>query len=203
MYCAVCKCEFHGWTDTCPNCKNPLVEAAPPEMETLQKTIPYEDLLALVHQNGSQIKIELAATEVSTQKQREFPYFGFGFAWAKRMQGSFNNLPVDLFASEIGKDKKKSFPYFGYGFAWVKTLEGHVAGNRIVLTARRVERETKQAFPYRGYGFAWTQEMSGACGDLLQARLVITDVGRKEEYGFPYFGFGYAWENKGMLTLTA
>lgn len=203
MYCAVCKCEFDGWTDTCPTCMTPLVMAKPPELSaSVQTSLTYEDLLALVKENEGLLTIDLTAAEVGMQKQRAFPYLGYGFAWAKRMQGAFEENPANLIATEIGTDKKRSFPYFGFGFSWVKKLEGQLSGNHVTLTASQVKREAKQNFLYLGYGYAWTCEMAGKCGDQLNADFVITDIGRKKERGFPYFGFGFAWENKGTLTIS-
>lgn len=203
MYCAVCKCEFEGWTDTCPNCQNPLVEAKPPELPiSVQTALSYDDLVALVKENDGHLTIELAASGISIEKQRAFPYLGYGYAWVKGMQGQHESLKVELHTTEVGKDKSHSFPYFGYGFAWSKKMEGTLAGNAIVLSASRVERNTSRAFPYLGYGYAWTKEMIGQCGDSLKIVLTVTDVAQEKTFGFPYFGFGFAWENKGMLTLT-
>lgn len=203
MYCDVCKCEFEGWTDTCPNCQNSLVDAKPPELSaSVQAALSYDDLVKLVRENDGQLKIDLIASDSSRQKKHGFPYLGYGYAWVKGMQGQHKSLRVELHTTEVGKAKSHSFPYFGYGFAWSKKMEGTLAGNAIVLSASRVERNTSRAFPYLGYGYAWTQEMIGQCGESLKVKLTVTDVAQQRTYGFPYFGFGFAWENKGMLTLS-
>lgn len=203
MYCVVCKCEFEGWTEACPNCKTKLIMDKPPELSALSQTsLPYEDLLALVKENDGQLTVDLAASGICTEKQRAFPYLGYGYAWVKTMQGQHESLRVELHTTETGKDKSYSFPYFGYGFAWSKKMEGTFAGNVIVLSASRVERKTNRAFPYLGYCFAWTHEMTGQCGDSLKAVLTVTDVAQQKTYGFPYFGFGFAWENEALLTLS-
>ena len=200
MFCPKCGCEYVGWME-CPSCKIPLVEELPPSLETADKSISYEALVDLVREHGGQLETDLSTTDVGIERTRGFPYLGYKFAWAKRMQGTILSNLVDLTTAEIGREQKRSFPYFGYGFAWAKRLHGHVGGNEVTLAAKRVAREKMRDFPWRGYGFAWTQELSGECGEQLKANLLITDVGRKRGWRFPYLGYGSAWANKGVLTL--
>lgn len=202
MVCPKCRCEFVGWSGECPYCKVPLVEALPPVLQVVDVTLPYEELVARVEQNGGQLRVDLSTTDVGMRRGRSFPYFGYGFAWAKRMQGALDHTAVDLVTAEIGEDRKRGFPYSGYGFAWVRRMEGHVGGNQVTLTATKVKRETSQGFPYRGYGFAWTREMAGQCGPQVHASLSITDVVTRRRWSFPYSGYGYAWENGGSLVLS-
>ncbi len=203
MYCAVCKCEFAGWTDSCPNCQNPLVEAKPPELPaSVQTALPYDDLLTLVRENDGQLTISLTTSGFSRQKKRGFPYFGYGYAWVRTMQGNIDAHRIELHTTEVGKDKSNGFPYFGFGYAWVKRMEGQIAGNVLTLSASKVERSEKRRFPYFGFGYAWTQEMYGQCGEKIQTALSVTKVARQEEHGFPYAGFGLAWESEAVLTLS-
>ena len=203
MYCAACRCEFEGWTDNCPNCQTPLVEAKPPELPaSVQASLSYDDLLKLVRENDGQFTITLAASGSSRQKKRGFPYFGYGYAWVRTLQGNYDSHRVELHTTEVGKDKSHSFPYFGYGYAWAKRMEGQIEGNKITLSASKVERSAKRGFPYFGFGYAWTQEMSGQCGKKMKATLSITKVARQEEHSFPYVGFGLAWESAASLTLS-
>jgi len=202
MFCPKCRCEFAGWTGKCPNCKTPLVEELPTVRETADKPISYETLVDLVRENGGQLRIDLSTTDVGMEKRRGFPYSGYGFAWAKRMQGDCNDIWVDLTTTEVGMEKKQRFPYRGYGFAWARAMRGYIGGNKVALTARKVAKEQKWSFPYSGYGSAWTQEMSGECGGQLEVDLLTTDVGRRKGWGFPYLGYRFAWANSSILTLT-
>ena len=202
MFCPKCRCEFVGWTGKCPNCKTLLVEGLSPIPETADKPISYEALVDLVRENGGQLRIDLSTTDVGMEKKWGFPYSGYGFAWAKTMQGDFDDILVDLTTTEVGMEKKESFPYRGYGFAWAKAMRGYIGGNKVTLTAKKVAREKKWSFPYSGYGSAWTQEMSGECGGQLKADLLTTDVGRHKGWGFPYLGYRFAWANSSILTLT-
>jgi hypothetical protein len=201
MYCPNCRCEFDGWVGKCPNCKTPLVSESPHAQEITSEPIPYEQLVDLVKENGGQYSVELITTDVG-KKKWGFPYFGYRFAWVKRMQGNQNRISVDLLTTEVGTETRWSFPYLGYGYAWRKGMEGNVAGNTISLAATKVRKEKKWGFPYSGYGYAWTQELSGECGAELRATLITTDVSRKKGWRFPYFGYGSAWAKKGVLTLT-
>lgn len=202
MFCPQCRCEFPAWVHRCPHCKVPLVEERPPRPETVEKTISYEALVDLVRKNGGQLEIDLITTDVGKYRRWSFPYQGHGYAWARKMQGSYSNISVDLITTDVGMEKKWGFPYRGYGYAWARRMQGHIGGNEITLTATKVEMEKKWSFPYLGYGYAWTQEMSGNCGNQLRAEFVTTEVGREKKWGFPYRGYGYAWMKKGVLTLT-
>jgi hypothetical protein len=202
LYCPRCRCEFEGWTSKCPSCGIPLVRELAPEPAVVAHSVSYDALVELVCEHGGQFKIELSTTDIGFEKKLGFPYRGYGFAWAKRMQSASNLLSVDLRTSEIGKQKKWSFPYFGYGYAWAKRMHGDIAGNQVFLKTDKVFTERKRRFPYLGYGYAWSQQMSGECGAGLGVHLLITDIGRKREWRFPYQGYGLAWENKGVLTLS-
>jgi hypothetical protein len=202
MLCPKCRCEFVGWTDRCPTCGIPLVENRPLGGGTAGKTITYEELVNLVIENGGQLEIALSATDIGTEKEWSFPYFGYGFAWTKASQGSFKSIPVEVATTSVGRSRKRRFPYLGYGFAWAKEVQGHIGGNPFAATATQVAMEQKRRFPYFGYGYAWTQEMTGECGEQLGVALSAGDVGRKQEWGFPYKGHGFAWANTFSLRLT-
>lgn len=201
MYCSNCRCEFDGWVGNCPNCRTPLREKPSHVQEFSSNPISYEALVDLVRENGGQLSVELSTTDVGMQKKWGFPYFGYRYAWVKRMQGADKGISVDLSITDVGTEKRWSFPYRGYGYAWEKRMEGNIGGNKITLMATNVRKEKKWSFPYSGYGYAWTQEMSGECGAQLNATLITTDVGRKKGWGFPYLGYGSAWAKKGLLTL--
>jgi hypothetical protein len=202
MFCPECRCEFVGWTGKCPGCKTPLVAKAPSVLCVSHEPIPYEALVDLVRESGGQLMIDLSTTEVERERKWRFPYLGYGRAWAKRMQGAFDDVPVDLVTTEVGRGRKWTFPYIGYGFGWAKSMRGNAGGNEVVLTAKKVGMDKKWGFPYFGHGYAWTQEMSGECGDQLEADLSTTDVRTQRKWGFPYLGYGFAWADKCTLTLT-
>lgn len=201
IFCPQCRCEFPSWVLKCPHCKTPLTEELPPAPEVIDEAISYEELVNLVRKNGGQLQIDVTTTEVGREKTWGFPYQGYGFAWARRMQGSYSNILVDLASIDVGMEKKWGFPYLGYGFGWTKRMQGHIGGNKATLTATKVSMEKKWGFPYLGYGYAWVQEMSGECGSRLRVDFVTTDVGREKKWGFPYLGYGYAWAQKGVLTV--
>jgi hypothetical protein len=202
MFCPQCRCEFPAWIRVCPDCKVPLTGELPPSPEYVDKTLSYDALVDMVRKNGNQLKIDLVATEVGRDRKWGFPYMGYGFAWTKRMKGTFDTISVDLITTEVGMEKKWGFPYRGYGFAWAKRMKGYIGGNEITLTAKKVSMEKKWGFPYQGYGHAWAQGMSGECGSLLKADFETTKVGRETKWGFPYMGYGYAWAQEGILTVT-
>jgi hypothetical protein len=202
MYCPNCECEYIGWIVRCPVCRSVLIEGLPSEPETVEPTMSYGQLVDLVGAKGGKLQIEVAATEVGMEKDWGFPFFAFGFAWAKRMQGACDGISVDLRCSDVKKEKELRFPYLGYGFAWVNSLQGTINGTEVFLAAKKVVREKKWRFPYFAYGFAWTEMMSGTCGEKLKADLVITEVGKKWQQRYLYLGYGFAWEKKGMLTLS-
>ena len=108
MFCPECKCEYVGWTGTCPDCKTPLVEEKPNEFEHADRPISYEDLLALVKENDGQLEIQLSTVGIQKERTWTFPYFGFGYAWATRMIGSSDDLMVELTTSEVGRSSMRS-----------------------------------------------------------------------------------------------
>ena len=202
MFCPECRCGYEEWISKCPCCGIPLIDELPPRPETLEKTMPYEALVRLLRKNGGKMTAELFTTDVGMMRRWSFPYIGYGFAWAKSMQGSLDNILVELRTTETGMRKKWSFLYMGYGFAWAKKMKGTVGGNELELTAMKVDMEKKWGFPYRGYGFGWTQEMSGECGDQIALSFSATNVRKEKIWGFPYQGYGYAWADSALLTLT-
>ncbi len=201
MYCSSCKCDFEGWSGRCPNCKEPLIEDALRVAEDDPRPVSYQALVDMVKANGGQLQVPLTTTAVGMERKWSFPYFGFGSAWAKRMQGFSMDVSVDLQAVDVGRDKKAGFPWRGYSFAWVKDMGGTIGGNETALTARKVRRERKWSFPYFGYGYAWAEEMQGTCGDQLEIDLVTTEISKKNEQRLPWHGFGLSWIKEGMLTL--
>jgi hypothetical protein len=201
MFCPKCRCEFAGWSGRCPTCGIPLVDEAPPATPAANEPVSYQALVDLVKEKGGRLDIDLSATDIGTVKKHNFPYFGYGYAWCKRMQGAAGAVAVDLASTEVGMAREQGFPYRGYGFAWVKVMQGHVGGNEITLTAVKAARKKTWEFPYFGFGRAWTETMTGRCGDQLRAELTVTDVGTRAERGFPYLGYGFAWENKAILAL--
>ena len=201
MYCPNCRCEFDGWIGNCPECKTPLLSESPHVHEVSSNPISYEALVDLVRENDGQLSIDISTTDVGMQKKWGFPYFGYRYAWVKRMQGVNDGISVDLLTTDVGTEKRRRFPYLGYGYAWGKRMEGNIGGNTITLMATKVRKERKWRFPYSGYGYAWTHELSGECGVRISATLLTTDVGRKKGWGFPYLGYGSAWAKKGVLTL--
>jgi hypothetical protein len=201
-FCPQCGCAFPAWVGTCPHCKVQLVEELLPQSETVEESISYETLVNVVRKDGGQVKIDLETTDVGRRRSWRVPFRGHGYAWARKMTGSYGDISVDLKAIDVGMEEKWIFPYFGHGFGWVRKMGGYIGGNEVLLTATKVEMEKKWRFPYLGYGYAWTQEMSGNCGNQLKAELATTEVGKERKYRFPYFGYGYAWMKKGVLTLT-
>jgi hypothetical protein len=201
MYCPECKCEYEGWSGECPVCKAALVAASTTIVENSGGSTPYDALVKLVRDNGGRLDFELTTVEVGRERKWSFPYFGFGYAWAKRMKGVSRDIAVDLATIDVGKDRIRRFPYLGYGFAWRREMRGHVGGNEVRLQARKVARRKTRSFPYFGYGRAWTELMVGECGDRLEAELQTVEVLRKKDWRFPYQGYGFAWAGKAMLTL--
>jgi hypothetical protein len=202
MYCPECRCRYQGWTASCPHCGAALLDEPPSGREADGRHLSYRDLVEKVKAAGGMLSVDLLTTDVGSQRRRSFPFRGFGFAWAHRMQGTLGREHVDLRTTEVGKKRAWSFPYFGFGYAWPRRMEGEVAGNPVSLTVSRVLRERLHKFLFRGYGFAWAADFLGECGDDLAADLAITEVGRKLEWEFPYFGFGFGWERAGLFTLT-
>jgi hypothetical protein len=202
MYCPECKCEFIGWTGNCPDCRTPLIDGKIDDFKYADQSISYKDLTTLVKENDGHLEIDLSTVSIEKELKWTFPYFGFGYAWARRMVGRVDETLVELTITEVGKSRSRRFPYMGYGFAWEKKMLGNIGGNEFSLLAVKVSREKKWRFPYLGYGRAWTEEMSGECGDQLKAHLVTTEVGRSGEWRFPYRGYGFGWVKKAVLTLT-
>lgn len=202
MYCSTCECEFEGWTSWCPNCKNQLDEGGYPEAESNREDVPYQVLVDTIREEGGSIEIELATVAVSKSKATRFPWLGYGYAWAKRMQGNNHGITADFVTSDIGKDRKYSFPYRGHGYAWRKEMGGNLAGHDAALTVKKMTRKKRWSFPYFGYGYAWTELMTGSCGEEINLELITTDVGKNRRIMFPYFGYGYAWVKNAKLRVT-
>jgi len=202
MYCPECACEFTGWTGKCPACRTPLVQRQPCTIKPAGKTLSYDDLVSLVRERGGRLQIDLVTTDIGQAKKYTFPYQGYGFAWAKRMQGAIDNVTADLSTTEVGMSKKHQFPYQGYGYAWEKQMQGYIGGTALVLKATEVLSEKKFNFPYFGFGFAWAKELSGECGSQLTATLIAVDIALDKKFRFPYLGYGFAWVDKAVLTLT-
>lgn len=202
MYCNNCRCEYVGWKGKCPQCRNYLIDEPPPVIKQRGEQLTYEALVETIENCEGNLSIELNCIEVFKERKWSFPYFGYGYAWTKSMQGSYQNLIAHLNTTEVGRSKKNRFPYLGYGFAWEARMEGDIAGNPLTLKSSKVNRDTKIRFPYKGFGFAWTQEMNGNCGEQIQLSFQTTEVMRRMGWRFPYFGFGYAWISKGVLSLT-
>ena len=202
MFCPQCRTEFIGWRGKCPDCKVILVDQLSHELGSVEKILPYNDLVDLVKKRGGQMSIDLIPTEVERQKKWSIPYLGYGYAWVKRLRSVSDDVSVELTTTETGRQRKWTFPYFAFGFAWEKTMKGSIAGNDLTLTAKKVSRRRKWAFPWAGYGFAWTEELAGECGADLKVSLTITDVNRKKSLEFPYLGYGYAWAKGACLELS-
>lgn len=201
MYCPNCDCNYIGAIASCPICGIHLL-SEPPGAEPDQVIISYEELVQRVKKNYGKIEIALAACEVGMRRSYGFPYFGFGFAWTKRMQGKADGIQVNLNAREIIFRRRRQFPFRGFGFAWVNRFDGMLNGNEFSLVATNIAREKKWNFPYFGYGYAWTEELHGECGEELSLTCLITGVGRKHQSRFPWLGYGYAWEKDAILTVA-
>jgi len=201
MFCPQCRVEFVGWWKKCPDCSVFLVDHVPPEIQSTEKTMTYENLVELVNKNNGRMSIDVTSTGVERQHQRRFPFLGYGYAWSKRFQGSSNGIWVDLKTIETSRQKKWTFPYFGFGFAWEKKIQGTIMGIELTLTARKVSRKRRWDFPWLGYGYAWTEEMTGECGAELVAKLTVKRIIKKRSWGFPFFGFGYAWPRNAYLEI--
>lgn len=202
MYCPECKCEYSGWNAKCPGCVTNQSSAQPHDAGDAGELIAYDSLVQLVGQSGGRLDVALTTTEHGSKKKQTFPYFGHGYAWAKRLEGSKTEVEVDLAATEVVMQTRKGFPYIGRGYAWVERAEGYLGGNSLTLSATDVAKEKKWAFPYTGFGRAWTERMAGTCGDRLRVDLKTTKVARDRSRGFPYVGFGFAWVSEATLTLT-
>ncbi|MCP4705322.1 MAG: hypothetical protein GY865_11990 [candidate division Zixibacteria bacterium] len=201
MYCSKCGCDFVGWKGKCPIDNSLLSEKPISLLKTTAKSIQYQSLVDLIKKNNGELIIDLQTTEVGKGRKFVFPGRGNGFAWAKRIEGQFDNIPVELQTTEVGTDSDWSFPHQGYGFAWEKQMTGFVGGNKIVLDSTKVERKKQFLFPYRGHGYAWSEELTGNCGSSIIAKMVTTDISRERNWFLFYFAFGYAWINKASLHL--
>ena len=202
MYCTKCACDFAGWTGECPIDGTSLMERPPIDTKVVSSAVPYETIVEMIDQNGGTLDIELRTTDVGREKKTSFPFRGYGYAWARRMQGSIDGVAVDLRIDEVGLKKDWGFPYQGYGYAWERRLRGWIGGHEAVLEATNVGQEKKFSFPYRGHGYAWAEKMTGTCGPSIQAELRTTEVGRYKKWFFFYFMFGYAWINRATLKLS-
>ncbi len=203
MHCAECRCEFTAdWLRRCPCCGTRLVPERPRGFPIPATTLSYDELVerAAAGQHGM-LRIPLTTTEVSKRKLSSFPYQGYGFAWAKHIEGARDGICAQLATTAVGMERKLGFPWRGYGYGWMQTVEGHVGGHRATLTADSVRNDTWSCFPYFGYGFAWTDAMSGTCGDRLEARLVVAAHEKGRSWGFPWRGYGFAWVTEATLVL--
>ncbi|MFC1782059.1 hypothetical protein ACFL02_00570 [Planctomycetota bacterium] len=202
MFCPQCQCEYVRWITKCPSCTVDLVEVLPLRDKAAEINISYTTLVDLVKKKGGQLKVDLLTTDVGKEKDWGFPYQGYGFAWAKMIQGYCDDFSVYLITTEFGKESKWTFPFQGYGFAWARKMRGNIGGNDVILTTTKVGMDKKWIFPYQGYGFGWTEKMSGDCGDRLKIDFLTTEVGRDQKWMFPYIGYGMGWSKKSVLTIT-
>lgn len=201
MYCSNCDCNYIGSLSRCPICGMHLQSESPRD-EPNQVIVSYEELVRQVQDDSYELKIPLSVSEVGFRRRFGFPYSGFGFAWAKRMQGAIDGIQVYLNAREVVFRRSQQFPFKGFGFAWVNRFEGMLNGNEFSLSATNIAREKKWNFPYFGYGYAWTEEMHGKCGEQLSLTFLTVEVGRKHQNRFPWLGYGYAWEKNAILTVV-
>lgn len=202
MYCPACACEYTGWIGKCPVDGTPLIERPPITQRRGRAEMSYKSLVERIRKSGGERQVELQTTEIGRERRLTFPFRGYGFAWAKKMQGELDGISVELAIDEVGIQKDWGFPYQGYGLAWEQKLRGWIGGNEIELAASKITHQKKYLFPYRGHGYAWAEEMTGACGKRIHARLQTTDVSRDKRWFFFYFAFGYAWINHATLSLT-
>lgn len=200
-FCPECMCGFPGWVKKCPICSVPLQAEPTPIPPIPTSVLPYGELVSLVKEQGGTLKVHMRTVEVARARHWGVPYMGYGFTWAKRIQGEVADCPITLWTRDVGMDKARAFPYKGYGFAWARGVAGHIAGNPTTLGTDQVEMKKEWGFPYFGFGFAWAQEMSGQCGDHLRVRFSASDVTTEKKWRFPCFGFGFAWVAAGDLTI--
>ena len=99
-----------------------------------------------------------ARSAVGKDRKRTFPYFGYGYAWEKEMQGNVGGNPLTLEATQVARESTMGFPYRGYGRAWVQTMSGE-CGPKLAASLRvtAVEKRKEGRFPYFGFGYAWPQ----------------------------------------------
>jgi len=202
MYCPTCACGFAGWTGKCP-VDGTLLVPHPTTLKTaIRPAVSYETVVDLIRKNDGVREIELQTSEVGRTKRFGFPGRGYGFAWARRMQGEIDGIAVELQIDEVGTRKEFGFPYQGYGFAWEQRMRGSIGGHEIILTATDVAHEKKFYFPYRGSGYSWARTLAGDCGESIRAEMQTTDVSRDKGWFLFYFMFGYAWINRATLRLS-
>ena len=203
MYCPSCLCMYPELLKECPPCSMTLVSGTPVRELCSDDAPKSRELFDVLEARGGSAETEVRVKVVGRMHHFTIPYFGFGFAWAHRMEGMLGELAVQLQASEVGMDRSWTFPNIGRGYAWIQTAVVSVGGCPILLTASEVKREKRWEFPYQGYGFAWTAKMDGRCGTRIVAELVTTGVSRKKEMFFLWRGHGYAWEETATLLLRA
>ena len=121
MFCPQCRTEFIGWRGKCPDCKVLLVDQLSPELGSVEKILPYNDLVDLVKKNNGQISIGLIPAEVERQKKWRFPFLGYGYAWTEELSGECGaDLKVSVTITDVNRKKSLEFPYLGYGYAWAR-----------------------------------------------------------------------------------
>jgi len=84
MFCPNCRCEFPEWIGKCPCCDIPLIGKLPPKPQAPGKSVSHEALVDLVRENGGKLIIDLITTDVGKEKKWQFPYMGYGYAWADK-----------------------------------------------------------------------------------------------------------------------
>lgn len=202
MYCTTCNCEFEGWFGNCPQCKNPLQELKPFQVETPGERLDYDSLVEMLEGTGAGLEISLTACQVVRKKAKRFPWRAYGYAWTQKMKGTNDRISVEMQTTEVVKKRETTFLYRGHGYAWEQEVHGQISGNPFNLQATEVRRKRTFSFPYTGYGYAWTEEMRGKCGDRIQVVVRATKVNKKRRSVFPYFGYGFAWVEESLLTLN-
>lgn len=163
----------------------------------------YASLLEMVKANQGRIVVNLEAVEVGREKKSNFPRFGFGFGWTKKMRGSYNGtFPVELETTARGQCQKRNILGMGYGFAWAKEMRGQIGDMEFDLTAIKVIKKKEKNILAAGYGFAWVEQMTGEIGNGIKLRFTTTSVGKEKNTGFPGFGYGYGWSDKAELAIS-
>ena len=200
-WCSTCECLYPEWLKKCPQCLIALEHTTPHPASYPTPRESYQHIVERIRTRGGTVQLTLSTTDASQVRRWHFPYQGYGFAWATRLQGALGSLTIDLRTTDIGVTQRWRFPYQGYGFGWMRRLDGHIDGHPLSLTASSVEMTRKWSFPYFGFGFGWTDEMKGACGEDITAHLKTTDVTYEKKYRFPYLGYGFAWVKESVLTL--
>lgn len=114
-----------------PECGTRLLSEAPAAAGLADRPISYEALVGLVREGGGELTIELSTTEIGRERRWSFPYFGYGRAWVKSMEGGAHGILVKLRTTEAGRGRERRFPFRGYGLAWAKRVAGHIGGNEV------------------------------------------------------------------------